>query len=198
MKSKIAVLILAAGASERMGEPKQLLPWGKTTLLGNCIEQVLLTGLKDVYVVLGANSDIIKSKIKQYPINTIINENWKKGLGTSIASGVSQLKLNEETDGILILLADQPFFKGADLLLLINKFNESSEGIVASKYKDINNPGVPAIFNFNYFLELSTLTGDVGAKLVLKKHYSSVIEVAINSVFGDVDTKIQYEKSLNL
>jgi len=198
MNPKIAVLILAAGTSKRMGEPKQLLAWKNTTLLGNCIEEALMTGLKEVYVVIGANANQITPELEKYPVSTVLNKNWKAGLGNSIGSGVKYILGKKKVDSILILLADQPFVKASDLKLLIEKTNKNPKTIVASKFKDLKEAGVPIIFNAAYFHELSELNTEKGAKSILKKYYDLVTEVSIDVVFGDVDTKSQYRDSLKI
>jgi len=103
---KHAVLILAAGASTRMGQPKQLLPWGKTTLLNHAINEAKKIS-EHVFVVLGANKELIESSLNSQ-VEIIRNPNWENGMGTSITYGISILDKNEEFDSVLIMLADQP------------------------------------------------------------------------------------------
>ncbi|MGS0528175.1 nucleotidyltransferase family protein [Zobellia nedashkovskayae] len=106
MPHRIAILILAAGASTRMGQPKQLLPWKDTTLLGHAIQTVKSTDAIEVVTVLGANAKLIQSQIKEEVI-FIQNTDWQSGLGGSIACGTEWLlQSNIEFDGILITLAD--------------------------------------------------------------------------------------------
>ena len=81
----ITLVILAAGASTRMGTPKQLLPWGENNLINHTINTALRTGAKKIVIVLGANKDIIKKEVDHFPITVLINEQWQQGLGTSIA-----------------------------------------------------------------------------------------------------------------
>ena len=106
----IVALILAAGNSSRMGEAKQLLPWSQDTLLGNAIEMAKRSKIKKVYVVLGAEAERIKASLKECKQELIMNQNWSRGMGTSISCGVAGV-LNSDIDpaAILVMLADQPF-----------------------------------------------------------------------------------------
>ena len=90
MKNKIAIIILAAGSSSRLGEPKQLLELNGKTLLQKAIETSLLVS-ESVTVVLGANKKIIQPTISNYSIQIAFNENWKKGMSSSIQTGMEVL-----------------------------------------------------------------------------------------------------------
>jgi len=106
----IALLILAAGESRRMGNKiKQLLPWKNTTLLGNAINQAKKTEVRDIFVVLGANIKEIKTTLDDESITILENNNWKSGMGSSIVTGIRHLNSsNHKYDGALVILTDQP------------------------------------------------------------------------------------------
>jgi len=125
IQRKIAMVILAAGASTRMNTIKQLLQWKNTTLLGNAIEQGLSAKVDSVFVVLGARKEKINPTIKEYNITIIENKNWHLGLGKSVACAVEFL-VNSPTrfDGILFALADQPLLTISHYNKLIAKFSE--------------------------------------------------------------------------
>ena len=188
---KIANLILAAGSSSRMQRTKQVLPWRNTTLLGNALQQAENTALLDVYLVLGANAEEIKSKIDLKKENVFLNLDWKKGLGSSIACGVTELeKLPEEYNAVLITLADQPLIDSAYLTKMVSLFSTSISTIVATNYGD--RVGVPAIFDATYFSELKELGQDYGAKEVLIKYAEEIVMVEPNGKEIDIDTKEDY------
>ena len=107
----IAVLILAAGNSSRMGERvKQVLPWKTTTLLGHAVEQASTSMASRTYVVLGAYEEIIRAEVNLDEVVTIQNTNWENGLGNSITAGMEQFSAQSLSyDAVLIMLADQPF-----------------------------------------------------------------------------------------
>ena len=131
MPSKIAVVVLAAGASKRMGVPKQLLKWGNGTLITHTIQTVLKLNADAIYVVLGANFQLIKKTIHHFPITILNNENWEHGLGTSIACA-SKFIQNEkpEIDALLFILADQPFITADYLNKIILSFSPNEKQIV--------------------------------------------------------------------
>ncbi len=187
--SNIAVLILAAGRSSRMETPKQLLPWRKTTLLGHAIETTLELDIDQVFVVLGANSELIIPKIESYSIQMIKNTNWQNGLGTSIACGIKYIQKLKYVNGVLIVLADQPLIDDEHLKELINAF-KSGNSIVTTSYRS-NKEGVPAIFDRSYFNDLTKLTNDFGAKTVIKNNTTFSVDGSNKIV--DLDTKEEYK-----
>ncbi|NER11859.1 NTP transferase domain-containing protein [Leptobacterium flavescens] len=192
-KPKIAITILAAGASSRMGTPKQLLAWGKTTLLGHSIETALNSQALEVLVVLGANADLIEAGIRADSVRILKNEQWETGLGSSIACCVDYLKQSSsDTDGLLIMLADQPLINPGHLNTLIGKFNKGKRQIIATSYRE--KAGVPALFDREYFEELSALGNDYGARDIIRKHSKDLLTVRADSLITDIDTKENYDE----
>ncbi len=190
---KIAHLILAAGSSTRMGEPKQLLPWGETTLIGHAIVQSLELKEITTHVVLGANYDLIHKRINQFPITIIRNPNWQTGMGSSIRFGIKHIKQDELSyDAVLISLIDQPLIDTNHLEILITQFRNESTTIVASDLGD--RVGVPAIFSSTIFDELERLEEDFGARYIIKKHIDEVKVVSAMGKSIDVDTMKQYKE----
>ncbi|MDY7394148.1 nucleotidyltransferase family protein [Aureibaculum sp. 2210JD6-5] len=190
---KIAMVILAAGASTRMKTVKQLLPWKNTTLLGHTIEQGLATKVDTVFVVLGANKEKIIPKIKDYNISIIENDDWELGIGKSIAFAVQFLsKYSNKFDSILIALADQPLLTASHYNKLIAKFSESNCGIVATKQD--KTVGVPAVFSQNYFEKLSLLNQDKGAKQIIKNNLEDVWAIDAGNTTMDMDTLEDYKQ----
>jgi molybdenum cofactor cytidylyltransferase len=189
----IDLLILAAGASTRMGRIKQLLPWGNTSLLGHAIKQGLDSKASTVNVVLGANSNEILANEIFSDVNVILNEAWEKGLGHSIALGIDKLSVKHSSDAIIIMLADQPFVDAAYINQLILKYQENTHGVVATSYK--NKPGVPALFAEKHFDSLRKLEGDYGAKKLMIEMSYDLITIDGSSVILDLDTMKEYLSS---
>lgn len=195
--AKIQVLLLAAGSSSRMGQPKQLLPWGEVTLIEHQIITLLDTG-NPVNVVLGSNSDLIIPVLKNYKINIIINTIWNDGMGSSISCGIENvLKTSPETDGVLITLLDQPLITTEYIELIIGSYIPRSKQIVVSQ-SDSGWIGVPALFDKTYFKYLAKLKKDEGAKKILKRFEENVTILKCNERLDDIDTPQAYEVLLKL
>ncbi len=193
---RIAQIILAAGASSRMGEPKQLLPWKGITLIGHAISQSLAIEKVSTYVVLGANYDLIYKQINHFPITILRNQNWELGMGSSIQIGVKTiLENNYLFDAVLISVIDQPLIQLSHYDDLITKFIKDSPPIVAS---DLGSRiGVPAIFSKAIFEELMQLQEDYGARYIVKKYLNEVKIIPLANQGIDIDTKEQYQKMVS-
>ena len=178
---KIAILIIAAGASRRLGQPKQLLNYKKSFLLNYIIQECKASKIGDVYVVLGANYEQIQPKLDN-DITVLINDNWQKGMGNSIAFGFQKL-IQEDYEGVIIAVGDQPFFSQNILQSIIGKQNNTNSSIIISKYKI--GQGTPCFFDKKLFSELVKLQGDIGAKPIIKK-YKDYVQM-INFPKGNID-----------
>jgi len=189
--TKVAAVVVAAGASRRMSGIKQLLPWKDTTMLGYVIEQLKTAGATDVFVVLGAHQEEILQKIDATDIIIIHNDNWAQGMGTSIARTIKYFRENQlEFDGLLIAACDQPLIKLDHYKKLINSCI-NRERIIVSSFE--NGRGIPVVFDKAYFDKLSALTEDVGAKSVVKNHLDRLIQIDAPEAAIDLDTKERYE-----
>ena len=193
-KPKIIVLIFAAGGSSRLGRPKQLLKWGNSNLLQNAINTAVNSDALKTVLVLGAHYSEIASKINTTNVEVVNNKTWKNGLGNSIAFGVkSVLEKYPETDGVLVMLADQPLIDRSYLNTLINSFEINKKQIIASTYVN-KKYGVPVIFDKHYFKELISLNDDEGAKHIITKYISNVTSKKHDVLFEDIDTFDDYER----
>ena len=192
--TNIAILIPAAGASKRIGSPKQLLKWGDSTLIEHAIETAKELNQKKILVVLGAYFERIKPQIEKSDIQILLNEDWENGLGSSIAIGTdSLLKSGDTFSGLLVLLPDQPLIVPFYLKSMIEEFKAGKNQIIATSYGQ-GKFGVPAIFDKSYFKELATLRDDRGAKDIIKKYYKFVSSVDIIPLINDIDTEEEYDK----
>jgi molybdenum cofactor cytidylyltransferase len=191
---KIAILVLAAGGSSRMGRPKQLLDWKGKSLLQHTIDRAKNGNGDEVLVVLGSDYELIKSQINTEGITILKHSNWKNGLGSSIAFGIDYIQKSlSDMDGALIMLADQPFVDTNYLNLMIETFRSNEAKIVASLYPN-KKMGVPAIFNKRYFIELAQLNMDKGAKEILSKYSDQLSFLDATSLVVDLDTMEDYQK----
>ncbi|NAS32056.1 NTP transferase domain-containing protein [Flavobacteriaceae bacterium R38] len=190
---KIALLILAAGASKRMKAVKQLLPWKNTTLLGNAIEKGIASDVDQVFVVLGANYENIKESITHFPVEIIRNDDWKSGMSTSIVNGITHIMNQpDDYDAIMVGLADTPLLDVDHFNALIETSANSLKNIIATKCDDVI--GVPAIFPDNYFKVLKELKGDQGARKIIKLNKEQVTSINAGEKCKDIDTPEAYKK----
>jgi molybdenum cofactor cytidylyltransferase len=181
----IAVIILAAGSSARLGRPKQLLELDGNTLLQKSIIAALNVS-KNVIVVLGANEQLIRPTISNLPIEITLNKNWAKGMSSSIRTGMSVLE-NINCEAVLLMLCDQPFVDALLLERMISVFEKSELPIVAAEYE--GKVGVPAIFDISFFQTLKILEGQKGAKVLIINNLEKVERVVFEKGKIDIDTE---------
>jgi molybdenum cofactor cytidylyltransferase len=183
---KIALLIVAAGQSARLGQPKQLLPFKNTFLLGYMMQECARSAAGDVFVVLGANKELIEPHLNTNYIKDIFyNPNWSDGMGSSIACGVANLQ-NQNYDGVIVLLGDQPFFKADLLHQLIRQQKNTKARIIVSKYQ--KGMGPPTYFDASLFLELAELNDDVGAKPIIQRYWNEMKTIDFEKGHIDIDS----------
>lgn len=186
-----AIIILAAGSSSRLGEPKQLLPYKDTTLLNSIIQEALLSNGEQVVVVLGAFKDKILPTLsfEDERLEMVTNEYWQQGMGSSIKKGVKHaISCNQKLQNIIITTCDQPFVSSQLLNSLIEKaMNEPDKAIVASQYtiKDI---GVPVLFKNSLFKHIQSINDKQGAKSLVYKHREITTFVNFEKGAIDIDT----------
>ena len=184
---RVGAVILAAGASTRMGTPKQLLELDGKPLLVRAVEAALSSPVWPVVVVLGANAERIRSSLARFPVLVTENSSWPEGMAASIRAGVTTLEqFSRHLDAALIALCDQPAFSAATISQLIEMQRVTGRGIVAARYAGRN--GAPALFLRQHFRELAALTGEEGARALLNGDPSRVAPVELPDLAVDLDT----------
>jgi molybdenum cofactor cytidylyltransferase len=192
-ESNIAIIILAAGASTRMGEPKQLLPYQGRSLLSHTIESAITSVCHPLILVLGANAENIRSQISEPTIKIVENSDWYLGMSSSIRCGIVSLLNNSQTiDAVVITVCDQPFLSAEIINDLVAAYNSTRKPIIACQYADTL--GVPVLFNHIFFSELASLSEDVGAKKIIKTHHQDVFSIPFPLGIIDIDTPQDYQK----
>ncbi|MFC5864793.1 NTP transferase domain-containing protein [Acidicapsa dinghuensis] len=181
-------IILAAGASRRLGQPKQLLSTRGETLLGRTLRIVQEAGADPIFVVLGANSESIASTLDLSAARVISNPEWGRGISTSIRAGVSALvKTEPRSRAVLMLVCDQPNLSSQHLQQLTAAYDAGDgQTIVASHYGGTE--GIPAIFPAALFADLQALSGDNGARQLLRTSDLQVVAVPFPNGEIDIDT----------
>ncbi len=171
----VAAVVLAAGASTRLGEPKQLVILGGERLLERAVRIATEAGCTPVIVVLGASAESILTACDLGETAVVINADWEEGMAASIACGVAMIE--GEVDGVIVMACDQPAVTAAHLHALL-----ANGEVIASSYA--GRRGVPAFFPAASFDDLLELKGDQGARDLLKT--ANALELAGGEL--DVDT----------
>lgn len=191
VKSRAAVILLAAGASLRMGRAKLALPYGDSTLLRHAAETALASSCVPVIVVLGANADALNPLINDLGLHIVRNPAWSTGIAGSIAAGLNAAAMQASPDAAIIAVADQPAVTPALFDQLASCFEAHCAEIVASAYS--GTLGTPALFAKPLFPELLSLRGTDGAKRVIMRHRESVLSIPFPGGELDIDSPEDYE-----
>jgi molybdenum cofactor cytidylyltransferase len=163
---RFAAVVLAAGASSRMGAPKQLLLVDGQPLLLRAVRAALASEAWPVVVVLGAHAEKIRPLLARLPVLVADNPAWPEGMASSIRAGVALARqFSRRLDGVLVALCDQPAFSADTIARLVGARHASGASIVAARYG--GRSGAPALFAAENFPALVALTGEEGARALL-------------------------------
>ena len=184
------LLLLAAGSSQRLGSPKQLLTYKGKTLLNHCIDTALASTAQPILVVLGANFDEIYLTIPRVGIQVLNNTGWEEGMSSSVRLGIAELEKDPGIDSALIMLCDQPYVTSGLLEKLITAKDTTGKKIITCFFNDTYGP--PACFHRSLFNELSELKGQNGAKSLIINHPREVVTINFPEGATDIDTKEDY------
>lgn len=188
----VSIIILAAGASSRMGAPKQLLLIDGKTLIKRTFDTAMDTPCHPIVLVLGANRDLIRKETEKMPITVIDNPNWENGISSSIKIGLAGAYMTEKAiEAVIFLTVDMPYVSAELITRMIEKA-ESDEKveIVACKYE--KQIGIPVLFKRSMFIDLLELSGDEGAKKVVVKNQNKVAFIDFPEGKLDLDTVEEY------
>ena len=188
----VAALILAAGASSRMGHPKQLLDWNGRPLVRAAAEVALAARLDPLLVVVGGAQTAVADALAGLPLQMIANPDYAHGQSTSLRAGIAAL--GQDADAVVVLLGDQPFVTAAIVEQLVAEWRTSRAVIVAPTY--VGQRGNPVLFARAVFPELLAVQGDQGARAVLAAERARVRLVAFDDPrpLADIDTPEDYER----
>ena len=178
-----------------MGEAKQLLRLGESTVLGQTLENVRGAGVDEVVLVLGCSAQTIR---QQLPIplieslKVVINPNYEQGMAGSLREGLSAL--DPQTDAAFIVLADQPFIRPETLNRIIDQYRHSNVQIVVPLYKGLR--GNPVLLDRSVFPECMALDGDIGCRAIFGGHLEGIVKVEVDDagILLDIDSKDDYER----
>ena len=189
----IAAIVLAAGSSSRLGRPKQLEPWGSTTLLGAVLDEIAGFQFEETWVVVGAHLDRVLAEVGDRPVGIVQNPGWEEGLASSLRVGLDALTQLSRADGAMVFLADQPGIRGDVVVDLIEKHRRTTRMAVVPKYRYAWSN--PVLLDRALWPRLMSLEGDQGAQQLLKAHPEWVEEVWVDSLPPrDIDTSADVEE----
>jgi molybdenum cofactor cytidylyltransferase len=189
---RFGIVILAAGSSSRMGEPKQLLPLNGAPLLLNTVQSALASAAWPVVVVLGAHAEKIRPLLSRHPVLIAENPAWAEGMASSLRTGVSVLQqFSRSIEAVVVALCDQPAFSADTVSRLISAQKDSGRSMIAARYNGRN--GAPALFLRRHFGQLVSLTGEEGARAVLNASAADVGIVDLPELATDLDTRAEYD-----
>ncbi len=193
----IYAILLAAGESKRMGVLKQILPFGKSTVIETVIDSLWESDIEKVKIVLGYRSEEISGAIGSRKVDIVINRNYKKGMLSSIKCGISSLP--EDAEAFLLCLVDQPAIMSSDINKLIKAYKNSGKRIVIPAYN--GKRGHPIIFDRKYIDDILNLKEDGdGLREVVWKNSQDIFEVDIKNeyILQDMDIVDEYEEMLRI
>lgn len=187
--AETALLILAAGASRRLGRPKQQLLFHNQTLLNRIIGTAMALNAGPVVVVVGEDAD------RQLSQNIIVvpNPEWTEGMASSIRIGIKTLQTDfPSVETVIIMVCDQPYVSTDLLQEMIDHYKENKKPVIACTYADTI--GTPVLFHKEIFPELMELRGDKGARVLINKESHRVGLVNFPQGNIDIDTEEDYER----
>lgn len=190
------IIILAAGESKRLGNPKQLLSFDGNTLLARVAKTACESMSYPVIAVLGAHAEKIRPTLNIPGLNVVDNDNWQEGMASSIRTGLtSMMQHYPQVDGIIILVCDQPYLNTDLIKALIEAQLDAGLPAAAAVYN--GKLGTPALFHKSLFSALMLLSGDTGARKMLEQMRENVVEIDFELGDVDIDTQADYERLLN-
>jgi molybdenum cofactor cytidylyltransferase len=195
MNSGIWAIILAAGESKRMGSPKLVLPFKGKSIIENTVENIRRSGVEEIILVLGADSDKIMAAVKDMDVIHCFNDNYKMGMLSSVKCGISSLPDNFRA--VLVFQGDQPKIGPEIIDSVIDAYIQSGKGIVMPVFE--KKRGHPLLIDSKYRDEVIKLDDNQGLRALAYKFPSDVFEVGVDfhGVLNDIDTVEDYISEIN-
>lgn len=181
------MIILAAGSSERLGRPKQLLSFRGMSLIRHVVMAAGETSDIPPIVVTGGYEELIRKELEGTKAELVYNPDWQTGMASSIIAGLKEAQKNPDLDAVLFVLSDQPFVTAALFVSILGLRSRSPNAIIASRYGN-GTIGTPVLFPERLFDELLRLTGQEGARKIVRSQPDRVETVDFPLGEIDIDT----------
>ena len=190
----ICAVVLAAGSSRRMGVQKLLLPFNGKTLISHILDQLLVSSVDEVHVVVGHEAERVSREISARPVSIVTNINYSSGMLSSVRCGLRNLP--KECRAVMVVLGDQPSITSQLVNRMLQTFGANKKRILVPLYEDRR--GHPIIFSIIFRDAVLTQYDDVGLRGLLHAHPDDVYELLVStpSVLSDLDTPEDYRREL--
>lgn len=193
----ISGILLAAGLSTRMEQPKQLLPFGKSTIVETVLDNMLEAKFSEVIVVVGHCAEQIQDLLMERPVKIVFNPDYREGMLTSAQAGIRSLNFANTRDAFSLMLVDQPFIASELIDKVIDAYAQTDKGIALPSYN--YKRGHPVIFHHQYANEILALGEESGGvRSLFKSHNEDIhyVPVDTDDVLRDIDYREDYERAL--
>ncbi len=193
MRPKSSGLVLAAGGSQRMGQPKQLLPVNGRPLLGIVLSRVCASSLDEVVVVLGGHAEEVAATVDLGRARTVVNSDYAAGMSSSLKAGIAAM--GNDIQRVVIVLGDQPDVSSSLIDGLLELQETSGRPAASLSFDGLLHP--PVVLDRSLWSDLDELQGDVGCRALIRGHPERVAALPMVGRAGhpiDIDTLADYHK----
>jgi molybdenum cofactor cytidylyltransferase len=186
----VTAIVLAAGTSSRMGQPKQLMPVEGRSLVRRAAEAAIGSVARQTIVVTGAARENVEAELSGLAVMLVHNPDYAEGMSTSLRAGLGAVR--PEVDAVVVLLADQPFVDSTIVDGLVDLYERSAGLIVRPRYGGV--PGNPVLWDRKLFEELLVQEGDQGGRALLQRYTSEIVwlDLPDAALQTDIDTPEAY------
>ncbi len=177
-----------------MGEPKQLLRFGESTIVETVVDNMLGAKFDEVIVVVGHRAAEVQEQLRTRPVRIVLNANYREGMLTSAQAGIKALK---QSEAFALMLVDQPFITTALINQVVDAYVQTNKGIALPSYN--YKRGHPVVFHQRYAREILALDAESGGVRTLFKTYNDDIHyvtVDTDWVLRDIDYPEDYKRAL--
>jgi xanthine dehydrogenase accessory factor len=191
----VTAIVLAAGESNRMKEPKLLLPYKEKSIIRTIVETIGQSKVHETVVVLGANREKIQEALEDSSVTFCTNRNYKKGMLSSLQTGLKSLP--DHSDACMVFLGDQPMITPGIIDAIIDAYSRTQKGIVLPVFE--NRRGHPVLIGKKYIPDINAIDPKVGLRDLIWKFPDDIAEVGVDEegIIRDIDTREDYEYELN-